>query len=140
MLRILEENARWDRGKIRVAGFTHQGLLELTRKKVHAPLHTLIQGPCPYCAGEGWVLSPESVAHQILRELRGKEGAWEIRCHPEVAEALKALGLPATPSCTVRAEGNRHIEQADLEPAGAARKPCGGKGPLESEESSDVKA
>ncbi|HML49018.1 MAG TPA: ribonuclease E/G, partial [Clostridia bacterium] len=36
VLRLLEENARWDRGKMRIAGFTQQGLLELTRKKVHA--------------------------------------------------------------------------------------------------------
>ena len=138
VLRLLEENARWDRGKIRIAGFTQQGLLELTRKKVHAPLHTLVQCPCPYCQGEGWILSPESVAHQILRELRGKEGAWVIRCHPEVAEALKALGLPEAPACTVCAEGHRHIEKADLEPADPARKKGGKQNP--DEESSDGKA
>ncbi|HML49017.1 MAG TPA: hypothetical protein PKE04_19935 [Clostridia bacterium] len=78
------------------------------------------------------------MAYQILRDLKGKEGAWLIRCHPEVAEALKALGLPETPACTVCAEGHRHIEKAVLEPADAARKPNGKQIP--DEESSDGKA
>ncbi|MDR1570031.1 MAG: Rne/Rng family ribonuclease [Oscillospiraceae bacterium] len=61
---VFEEAARADRGKVRVYGFTRRGLLELTRKKVDAPLHTVLMEPCPRCKGMGFVENAETVAYK----------------------------------------------------------------------------
>lgn len=125
VLALLEEHSRRDRGKLRIADFTKQGLLEMTRKKVYAPLHTLVQCACPYCHGEGRILSPESVAYGILQALYNQEGAWLAEVHPDVKAILCALPLPDRLRCYVCAKDDSHIEQYRLEPADEAALPAG---------------
>jgi ribonuclease G len=44
-----EACTRWDRGRVRVEGFTRRGLLELTRKRADVPLRQVVSITCPLC-------------------------------------------------------------------------------------------
>lgn len=84
-----------DRTKSTVVGMTGLGLIEMTRKKVKQELSTVLHVDCPYCDGSGKMLSPESVARRVEKEV-GKyfaqtiSGAIQVEVHPTVAYVLKA--------------------------------------------------
>ncbi len=67
----LEKALAFDRTKTNVLGITDLGLVEMTRKKVRRKLSSLVKMPCPYCSGSGKVLSTESMALKIKRQLEG---------------------------------------------------------------------
>ncbi len=102
VLSALHEAVRADRAKIHIIDLTGLGLVEITRKRVYQDLEELMRIPCPYCEGRGRVLSPQSVAVRVRRELRRLAGTTRARCllaqvHPEVAAVLDedAHWLPA---------------------------------------------
>ncbi len=86
-----------DRTKSNVLGMTQLGLVELTRKKVGKRIDSVLQKPCPYCEGTGRVLSEETVAKKIERELKrifthtNSEAAL-IEAHPSVAALVIGSG------------------------------------------------
>ena len=41
----------------------------MTRKRTRESLEHLLCGPCPQCAGRGYVRTAETVCHEIFREL-----------------------------------------------------------------------
>jgi ribonuclease G len=131
VLRALQEAVRRDRSKTHVIDLTQLGLVEITRKRVHQDLEAVLRMPCPYCDGRGRVLSPETVANRIRRELRRlcaarpepvvvlrvhplvhaelvRDGAWLRRAEEQLGKALRV----------VPKEG-LHVEQ--FETAGASR-------------------
>jgi len=67
--RFIEATAG-DRGAPGVPEWTATGLLELTRKKVGAPVHRMIEDACPCCGGTGRVPSMDTVAWRIARKAR----------------------------------------------------------------------
>ena len=58
-----------DRVKTMVGGFSHLGLVEMTRKRTRESLAHMLCEPCPTCEGKGIVKTPRSVAYAILREI-----------------------------------------------------------------------
>src|SRR5262249_61389576 len=46
------------------------GLVEMTRKRTRETLVQQLCEPCSHCGGRGYVLSAESVAYKVLREIR----------------------------------------------------------------------
>lgn len=85
-----------DEKRTKIAGFTSLGILQLTRKRTNVSLLELLTVPCPVCGGSGRVLSPETVAFQLERELweykgTDAEAVWiestekvkEVFCGPE---------------------------------------------------------
>lgn len=52
-----------------IVGFTELGILQLTRKKTKPPLFEYKTCTCPSCSGQGRVLSAESMAYRLEREL-----------------------------------------------------------------------
>ncbi|QOR65685.1 Rne/Rng family ribonuclease [Cytobacillus suaedae] len=64
---------RADPNETRVLGFTKLGLVELTRKKIYQTVNEILCSPCSVCEGTGNVLSVESIAYKIEREL------WELK-------------------------------------------------------------
>lgn len=93
VLEALQEAVRTDRAKVHIMDLTRLGLVELTRKRVYQDLEELLRIPCPYCEGRGRVLSPQSVAVRVQRELRRLAVTSRARCllvhvHPEVAALL----------------------------------------------------
>jgi ribonuclease G len=58
-----------DRTKVSVSGFSHLGLVEMTRKRTRESLARMLCQPCPTCEGKGLVKTARSVCYEILREI-----------------------------------------------------------------------
>ena len=50
-------------------GFTPLGILQITRKKTKVSISEALQVKCPVCEGTGRILSAETVAFRLEREL-----------------------------------------------------------------------
>lgn len=93
----LEEALVQDRARTVVYPMSPLGLVEMTRQKLRESLEAALTTPCPCCQGQGRVLHPRLLAHDLLRQL-----AWEVRefpgcrlrvaAHPEVLGVVKAEG------------------------------------------------
>ena len=69
VLQTLEKALQSDPVKTNVLGLTQLGLVELTRKKMRAPLSDVLERPCPFCGQRGRVASAATVGLRILEEL-----------------------------------------------------------------------
>jgi ribonuclease G len=98
VLKTLRKSLDEDRTKTYVVEISPLGLVEMTRQNVTEGVREILTKTCPTCAGEGVVLSEESVsiaAERRLRELaaeRPEPEAYLIQIHPRVA-ALLAGGV-----------------------------------------------
>lgn len=94
---VLEEEVKKDRVKTNIVGWTSLGLMEITRKKTKRDLDQVLLKRCPYCDGVGKVLSEETTALGVERQLRlraaepGTE-AFLVTAHPSVAALLIGAG------------------------------------------------
>ena len=69
VLAELRKQLSRDRTKVTVSGFTHLGLVEMTRKRTRESLAHMLCEPCPTCGGKGQVKTARSVCYDILREI-----------------------------------------------------------------------
>ncbi len=100
VLKTLRRAVAPDPVEVHVAGFTPFGLVELTRRRIRAPLAHLMTRPCPACAGAGRGVSPETLAVRalsaVLREATARpEAVLCIRAGREVRECLAGPMAPA---------------------------------------------
>jgi ribonuclease G len=127
---VLEELKRAlarDRTRMSVSGFTALGLVEMTRKRTRENLVQTLCEPCPYCERKGYVLSEESVAHKVVREIQkdlprfgGRQVA--VTVNRRVAEQLlgpakpllEALEARLGREIEVRARADLHQEQFEV--------------------------
>ena len=127
VLDALEEAVKRDRAKLHVIDLTGLGLVEITRKRVYQDLEEIMRIPCPYCEGRGRVLSPETMAMRVRREVRklaraAKTPAVLVEVHPQVAGALLRDGagwlrtLEETHGKRLRVRGRDglHIERLNV--------------------------
>jgi ribonuclease G len=94
----LKEALKSDSTRTNVLGMTSLGLVEMTRKKVRQRVSTILHETCPYCNGSGRVLTAESVALKVLKELRklrqeDAEGRYMLKAHADVADYLEQGAL-----------------------------------------------
>lgn len=130
VLRALQEAVRHDRSKTHVIDLTQLGLVEITRKRVHQDLEEVLRMPCPYCEGRGRVLSAETMANRIRRELRRLAASQAqpvlvVRVHPLVHAELVRDGvwlrrLEEQTGKTVRVVPREGLHVEQFETAGAA--------------------
>ncbi|MBU8879550.1 Rne/Rng family ribonuclease [Bacillus sp. FJAT-29790] len=73
ILSKLEVELKKDERRTNLIGFTPLGILQLTRKKTKPAISEALTVRCPTCEGTGRILSPETVAFRLEREL------WEHR-------------------------------------------------------------
>ncbi|MDX9719988.1 MAG: Rne/Rng family ribonuclease [Myxococcota bacterium] len=122
-----EEKLKQDKAKTNVLKISDFGLVEMTRKRVRESLVQKLCEPCFYCEGKGYTRSRETMAFEILRELKRQlplSQASELRvlAHPEVAQllvdelqsALHELEQSSGKKIQVQAEADFHIEQFDV--------------------------
>ncbi len=93
----LKESLKPDRTRSNVLGMTQLGLVEITRKKVGRRIDSILQKECPFCEGTGRVLSEETMANRIERELKrifsdSDDEAALIEAHPSVAAMVIGSG------------------------------------------------
>ena len=93
VMAALHEAVRRDRSKVHIIDLTGLGLVEITRKRMYQDLEEVMREPCPYCEGRGRVLSAETMALRVRRELRrllraAKGKAMLLEVHPDVYQRL----------------------------------------------------
>jgi len=131
--RALQEALRGDKAKTNILKISELGLVEMTRKRTRENLVQTLCEPCPYCERKGYVLSEESVAHKVLREIQkdlprfgGRQLA--VTVSRRVAEQLlgpakpmlEALETRLGREIEVRARADLHQEQFELTAVGEA--------------------
>ena len=94
VLNTLRNALKADHTRSHVFGFTHLGLVEMTRKKTGRNLMDTLQMPCPYCNGDAHVLYPETVMgkirKQVVQVVKGSNNKQIlIETHPDVLEAME---------------------------------------------------
>jgi len=85
-----------DRVKTRVGQFSELGLLEVTRKRTRESLQDTLCEPCPVCQASGVVKTPQTVCHEILREVLNEAQqfdakAYTVRVSNEVADLFEQV-------------------------------------------------
>ena len=136
VIATLSEALRRDRTRSTIQMFSNLGLLEFTRKRVGKDLAGQLRSECPYCGGLGDVMSSETLAIGLLRQIRqagidqGGGKNWDIVTDPSVAtqlmgwyrEEFDKLAKSLNADLRLFVEPQRHREQALLEPAHRQRK------------------
>jgi len=125
--RALQEALRADKARTNILKISELGLVEMTRKRTRENLVQTLCEPCSYCEGRSYVLSRESVAFRVLREIRKhlprlRGRAIAIAVNPHVAEelltrskeALAKLSEEIGKDIEVRARPGIHQEQYEL--------------------------
>ncbi len=114
VLETLKAELRKDRTKSNVLGITQLGLVEMTRKKTRQCIGHTLQSNCPYCGGDGKVLSPETVLMKVRKLLMRRfheESAsnYLVRIHPNVAHILEENHTPEAPLLPVSPEKTVYV-------------------------------
>ena len=125
--RALQEVLRGDKARTNALKISELGLVEMTRKRTRENLVQTIGEPCAYCDGKGYVISAESVAFRVLREiqkdlphLRGRKIAVTVsRRVGELLlgrdrEALQALEARLGREIEIVVRPNLHHEQFEV--------------------------
>lgn len=126
--RTLEELLQKDKAKTTLNRISELGLIEMTRKRTRESLGRMMHEPCFYCDGTGQLMSKETIAFEILREIRRKRADLPgytivVNAHPAVVDLLtgqeKAAIVEAETKymrkISVVPRKEYHFEQFDLE-------------------------
>ncbi|MFW5967149.1 MAG: Rne/Rng family ribonuclease [Persicimonas sp.] len=128
--RALEEALEKDRVTTNALAISDFGLVEMTRKRVRESLHQFLCEPCEFCDSRGFVKSKETVAYEIIRELRralpliAEEDVY-IQANPKVIQVLRGverkaldkLAKEAGKKFHYKSESGRRIESFTVAPA-----------------------
>jgi ribonuclease G len=125
--KTLEELLQRDKAKTTLNRISELGLIEMTRKRTRESLGRLLHEPCFYCDGTGHLQSKETVAFEILREIRRRRQdlpgyTVAVNCHPAVADLLTGAERAALQDAEsrymrriqVNSRTEYHLEQFDL--------------------------
>lgn len=90
VLNELRGHLRRDRARTKVFAISNLGLIEMSRQRVRPSLVSILSDECPYCKGTGKVLSLETLANRVERELeravrKTGEKQVQIRSNPTLA-------------------------------------------------------
>ncbi len=125
--RTLEDLLQKVKAKTSLKRISELGLIEMTRKRTRESLGRLLHEPCFYCDGTGNLQSKETIAFEILREIRRKRADLPgytvlVNCHPAVADLLTRTEKKLLEEAesrymrriTVNSRTEYHLEQFDL--------------------------
>jgi ribonuclease G len=132
LIKELEKHLKKDHTKTVVVGMTGLGLIEMTRKKVRQSIDAVMTRMCPYCGGKGIVVSEETMAARVRREIRrvlsnSHSEAILVEVNPGVASYLigpgganlRELEKETGRSIFVRGNANLHIEEINVKALGS---------------------
>ncbi|MBN1384447.1 MAG: Rne/Rng family ribonuclease [Elusimicrobia bacterium] len=93
IFRLLLGLMKKDKAKTEILPVTKLGLIEMTRERKTESMVNFLSETCPYCAGSGNVLSRETMAIKIKKEIlklvtRGGEQPVRLVIHPDIAEVF----------------------------------------------------
>jgi len=89
----LSEAFTKDRSKTHILPISDMGLIQMTRKRTRKPLTRQLCDPCPYCDGEGYIVSVKTICYSIYREILRYAvdmtgSRLTLRVNPDVADFL----------------------------------------------------
>ncbi|MEO8798498.1 MAG: Rne/Rng family ribonuclease [Polyangiaceae bacterium] len=126
--RTLEELLQKDKAKTTLNRISELGLIEMTRKRTRESLGRLMHEPCFYCDGTGQLQSKETIAYEIMREIRRRKADLPgytivVNAHPAVIDLLSNGEKAAVADVenkymrkvTLVPRKEYHYEQFDLE-------------------------
>lgn len=91
----ITEAVKRDKARTNILRISELGLVQMTRKRTRDNLRQLMTSPCPTCSGEGRLRSIESLAAQVMRDVRRHVATAEnaasmrVKLSSELAEALR---------------------------------------------------
>jgi ribonuclease G len=98
VMRALEKACEADSARIRLADFSHLGLVEISRKRTRESLAQQVCEPCPTCQGSALVKTAETVCFEVFRvilrdyrqrcQLLGGRSEYLIRASERVVDRL----------------------------------------------------
>jgi len=125
--RRLEGALKKDRVTSNALAISEFGLVEMTRKRTRESLEQFLCEPCPYCDAQGVVKSRETVAYEIIREIKRKapiSGAKEIgvQANEKVIDFLrhyekkmiKSLESSYEKKIALRTNRDLHVEEFSI--------------------------
>lgn len=125
--RTLEDLLVKDKAKTTLNRISDLGLIEMTRKRTRESLGRIMHEPCFYCDGTGQLRSKETIAFEILREVRRRRSTLPgysvvVNAHPAVADVLNGSEKGAVADAenkymrkiVVTPRKEYHLEQFDL--------------------------
>ncbi|MFO0640259.1 MAG: Rne/Rng family ribonuclease [Polyangiaceae bacterium] len=125
--RTLEDLLQKDKAKTTLNRISELGLIEMTRKRTRESLGRLLHEPCFYCDGTGQLQSKETIAYEIIREVRRKHRdlpgySVVVNAHPAVADVLNGSEKEAVAEAENRfmrkilvvPRKEYHLEQFDI--------------------------
>lgn len=92
--RRMEELLSKDKAKTTLNRISELGLIEMTRKRTRESLGRTILEPCFYCDGTGQLQSKQTIAYEILRQIRRERQNLPgyviiVNAHPAIIDLLK---------------------------------------------------
>lgn len=125
--RRLEHVLAHDKAKTTLNRISDLGLMEMTRKRTRESLGRQMHEPCFYCDGTGNLQSKQTVAYEILRQLKRDRLSLRgysvvVNAHPAVIDLMKTEERAAVIEAERRyqrrielvARKEYHLEQFDL--------------------------
>ncbi len=122
LLATLREALKRDRTRTNVLGMTQLGLVEMTRKKIRQRVSTILHTTCPHCGGTGRVMTPQSVAIEVLRQYKRAcdnltVEKYMLKVNMEVADYLERSGMAREmKNVEIYSSRSSHVESFRLTP------------------------
>jgi ribonuclease G len=129
--RRLERALEKDRVTSNALAISEFGLVEMTRKRTRESLEQFLCETCPNCKGTGVIKSRDTVAYEILREVRREAPVFSqsdiyVQANPAVIDflkhtektALKDLEQQHSKKIHLRSNRDMHVEQFGLSTKG----------------------
>lgn len=126
--RALEQRLAKDKAKTTLNRISELGLVEMTRKRTRESLGRMLHEPCFYCDGTGQIQSRQTIAYEILRQIRREKSQLPgysvvVNAHPAVVDFMQTEEKHALDEAarrfqrriTLNARPEYHIEQFDLQ-------------------------
>lgn len=116
LLSLLKSHLSQDRTKTDCLGISRLGLVEMTRERTHLTVESLSYQDCPYCKGKGKVKSYETLAINVLKQLKDilshdKRREITALLNPEVARYIKASSQDSINRLSRTYRSNIHIQE-----------------------------
>jgi ribonuclease G len=127
VFQALTEALKSDRAQTYVLRFTELGLVEMTRKRTRESILRALGTSCPYCDGKGYVKSPQTICHEIFRQVQRESVMLQghkivLNLHPDVANIIYAhehdelvrLERESGKTIIIKTRYDFHIEQFEI--------------------------
>lgn len=93
VLTALDKELAKDHARSHISTVSELGLVEMTRKRTRESLEHVLCHPCQSCEGRGFLKTPETICHEVFREILRQSRQFEFQellvlAHHEVIELL----------------------------------------------------